>query len=418
MKFIVIGGGLAGVPTAWYLRSRGHDVTLLDRAPSLAAESSHANGGILHAGNAEPWNSPAVAGELVRWLARRESPLRLRARELPRLAGWGLRFLGHSRRSAFERSWRANTALAVYSRACMPEITAHIANDWATDSAGSLKLYREAASRDRDLAAAGTLRALGVEVEFLDRAAVLAREPALADGGGDIVGAAWYPGDRAGDARLFCQRVGEAFTAAGGELRLGIGVEAIEGDDRGVTAVRTDQGRLTADRYVLAAGVDAPALAGPLGVRLPIRPVKGYSATLPAAGREGVPQLPIMDHDRRIVITRLGERLRVAGIAEFAGFDRRAHRARIDGVVDRALAALPAYRDGIDRDAIEPWACLRPVMVDGRPVLGPTPVPNLFLNVGAGHLGWTIAAGAGRLAADLAEGREPGIDAGAFAYDR
>lgn len=418
MKFVVIGGGLAGVPTAWYLQQHGHEVTVLDRAERLAGEGSYANGAILHAGNAEPWNSPAVAGQLLRWLGREDSPLLLRARAVPQLLGWGLRFLWHSRRGAYEQSWRANTALAVYSQRCMDDLAAAADGGWDQAHNGSLKVYRDQRSLDEAQRGAAVLGELGVEVRMLDAAGALATEPALRGGGDDIQGAAWFPDDQSGDPHRFCQRLGERFTARGGDLRLGVSVNSLTMSGGRLTGVDTDAGRFEADRYVLAAGADAPLLVRPLGLHLPIRPVKGYSATLPVGDRSGAPQTPIIDHDRKVVFTRLGDRLRVAGMAEFTGFDRRVHDRRVAAVMDTALAGLPEYRAALDYADAEPWACLRPLSADGRPYIGPTPLPNLFLNTGAGHLGWTVAAGAGHMAADMAVGAAPELDPSAFAYGR
>ena len=418
MKFIVIGGGLAGVPTAWYLLQAGHEVVLVDRAEALAAEGSHANGAILHAGNGEPWNSPAVVGQLLRWLGREDSPLLLRPGQLPNLIGWGLRFLWYSRRQPWQEGMTVNTRLAVYSRQQMDALARELGSGWDQARRGSLKICRTQESLATAATLAPRLRELGIEVELLDRAGVLAAEPALVEAGDDIVGASHFPQDQSGDPCRFCRLLGERLIAGGGELVLGARVSHLERDGDRIIGVHTDQGVLRGDRYVLAAGADAPLLAGPVGVHLPIRPVKGYAATLPVGERRGAPHAPIIDDDRKVVMTRLGERLRVAGMAEFAGHDRSIRQGRVDAVVRNALASFPTYAASVDPAAIEPWACLRPLPVDGRPMIGPTPLRNLFLNAGAGHLGWTIAAGAGRLAADLAAGQSPEIDPAGVSLDR
>ncbi len=418
MRFMVLGGGLAGVPTAWYLHQSGHEVTLIDRAPALAAEGSHANGAILHAGNAEPWNSPAVVGQLLRWIGREDSPLLLRPGQLPNLAFWGLRFLWHSRAAPYRFGLEVNTRLAVYSRQCMEELAANTGDGWDRAQRGSLKVCRSQRSLDEVLGGVETLRELGVAVEELDRTRVLAHEPALADGADDVLGGVYFPEDQSGDPCQFCRRLGARLEAGGAQVELGTSIQRLERDGARVTAVVTDRGRFTADRFVIATGVDAPQLVAPLGLRLPIRAVKGYAATIPTHGHADAPRLPVIDDDRKVVMAPLGNRLRVAGMAEFAGHDRTIHRHRVDAVVRTALAALPAFAGRVDDAEIEPWACLRPLMVDGRPLIGPTPLENLYLNTGAGHLGWTIAAGAGRLAADLACGQSPEIDPSGLLYER
>ena len=411
MHVLVIGGGLAGVTTAHYLQEAGCSVTLLDQRRELAADCSHANGSILHAGHARPWNSPAVAGQVLRWLGRERSPLKLRPARLPHMLGWGLSFLRYSRRDHHERVTALNTRLAVASLGLMSELAAAACEPTDGWRRGSLKLFRDRRGLAEARADAEAVAAFGVRSDVLDGAGVAALEPALASVADELAGAIHFPDDGAADARRFVQRLGEAVERHGGRLRLGERVERIEGGDDGVTGVVTERATLRADRYVVASGVDAPALVRPLGLRLPIEPVKGYSLTLPVETGADVPAVPIIDPGHQVVLTSLGNRLRMTGIAEFAGHDRSVDPRRTRAVFEQALSNLPGLRARADLASAATWACLRPVSADGAPIIGPTRIDNLFLNTAPGHLGWTLAAATGRIAADYAAGREPRLPA-------
>lgn len=407
MHVLVIGGGLMGVTTAHYLVEAGHAVTLVERAPELAADGSFANGGILHAGHAAPWNTPAVAGQLLRWLGREGSPLLLRPARLPGMARWGLGFLRHCRAHHYERAHTLNTRLALYARARMAELRAATAIEYDGARRGSLKIFHDPAALQAARAAAAAVAPLGIRSTTLDTDAVAELEPALADRRAALAGGIHFPDDESGDACRFTRALGRVLVERGACLRLGESARRILGGRTGFRGALTDHDTIPADACVLAAGVDAPALARPLGLRLPIEPVKGYSVTLPVDNGPDVPRVPLIDEAHRVVISRLGDRLRIAGTAEFAGFTRAIRPRRVETMLRQALSNLPAVAARVDRARAEPWACLRPVSVDGAPILGATPIPGLFLNTGAGHLGWTLAAACGRLVADRVCGREP-----------
>lgn len=418
MSVLVIGGGVLGTTTAYFLAEAGHQVTLVERAAELAAEGSHANGGMLHASHTEPWNTPDAIRQLVGWIGREDSPLLLRPSQIPNLVGWGLGFLRYSRSHHHQRSTRINTRLALYSRDLLAGIQQHTGIDYDSAHNGIAKIYRSPEDFRDALDMSGFLEPLGVRFEQLDADGLVELEPALRDVHHELAGGIHYPDDSSGDPQLFTTRLGEYLRRRGVTIRLGETVLGIDGDSAGVRRVRTDQDTLTADRYVLAAGVEAPRLVRHLGIRLPIRPVKGYSATLPAAGHPGVPDVPLIDDSNKVVLTRLGERLRVSGTAEFAGLDRSINAHRVRKVIRQSLANLPRYAAAVDISRAEHWACLRPMTMDGPPILGASPVPNLFLNAGPGHLGWTFAAGAARVVADVVAERRPEIDLEGLGYDR
>ena len=418
MHIAVIGGGLVGVTTAWYLLEDGHQVTLVDRAQALAAEASHANGAMLHASHTEPWNTPRAIGQLLRWIGREDSPLLLRPAELPRMLRWGLGFLRYSRAPHHAHNTGVNARLAVYSLRQMQALEAALELDYTQRHDGILKIFHS----PRELAIAQANTALmadaGVRHETLDPAEMVAREPALAGIRQHLSGGIFYPDDASGDARQFCQQLGARAVERGLRLRLGESVQRLVIEDRRLAAVETNIGRLEADGFVLATGAEAPQLARQVGIRLPIRPVKGYSATLPVGELAGAPRLPIIDDGRKVVITRLDERLRIAGTAEFAGYDTTVHAHRVDTVLRQGLANFPDLAAQVDPATVDQWACLRPMSMDGPPILGDSGTPGLYLNTGAGHLGWTFAAGAGRVVADIIHGRVPAISLEGLTLDR
>lgn len=418
MHVIVIGGGLMGTLTAWYLHEAGCEVTLLERHAELAAECSFANAGVLHAGHADPWNTPAVVGQLLRWIGREESPLLLRPSRLPAMTRWGMGFLRYCRARHHARITADNTRLAVYSRSLMDELRERVGADYDAGRLGSMKIFRCGEALRQAAAEAEAIRPYGVPSRVLDGDQVVELEPALTDIRAHLAGGVHFPEDESGDACRFVRALGHALVERGARLRTGETLQRIERDGRGIRGVVTERETLTADRYVLAAGVDAPRLVRPLGLRLPIEPVKGYSATLPVDDGPDVPRVPVIDEQHQVVITRLGARLRVAGTAEFAGHDRTIRPRRVEIVLRQALSNFPSLAARVDPDRAEPWACLRPVSVDGAPILGESGIPGLYLNVGAGHIGWTLAAGAGRFVADVVTGREPELDITPYALGR
>lgn len=410
MKVLVIGGGVIGTTTAWCLRQEGHEVTVLDRASALAAEGSFANGGMLHASHTEPWNTPAAICQLIRWVGRERSPLHLHLSQLPNLAGWGMGFLRYSRPDHHRHNTCVNTRLARYSQRMMQFIREQTGIHYDEAQRGIIKIFRSQHELDEAARIAALTAELGVRHKILDVPATIELEPALAGIRKELAGAIYYPDDESGDACLFTRRLGEIAAEQGVYFELNTAVQRIELKHGAVHRVLTSRGVRQADGYVLAAGVDAPLLARPLGIQLPIRPVKGYSATLPIAGCPGVPRVPIIDERYKVVMTELGGQLRIAGTAEFAGYDYRIHERRVRLIAEQALSSLPELAEAVDPRSGSRWACLRPLTIDGPPILGSTAVPNLLLNVGSGHLGWTFTAGCAYVLADVISGRQPTLD--------
>lgn len=418
MKTIVIGGGVIGTTTAFWLARAGHSVTLLERREELAAEGSFANGGMLHASHGEPWNSPQAVRQLLAWIGREDSPLLLRPQRLPHLLRWGALFLRNSTAPRHRAATLANTRLARYSLEAMATIRAEVAIADDGAQAGIAKLFWQPDQLQAAVAWSELLQELGVPFQRWSREELLAREPALAGCASRLVGALYYPEDASGDTCRFTRQLAQHCQRLGVDVRTATTALRLITSGRRVQAVATDQGRLEADHVVLANGPEAPQLLRPLGLRLPVEPVKGYSITLDTRGLDGLPRLPLIDDHHKIVATPLGTRLRLAGTAEFAGFEHRLNRRRIQLLLAQLQTLLPQRSTELARAPRTEWACLRPMTPDGVPIIGPSRFRNLWLNTGAGHMGWTIAAGAGRVLTDLIGGSQPAIPAKDYAPSR
>lgn len=419
MRVIVIGGGVVGATTALALAERGLEVCLLEGRHAMAEASSFANGGGITPLHAEPWNGPALAGNLLAYLGRKDAPWQLPPSRLPGLGAWGVRFLAQSRRKCFTANARANIRLGLHSLACLGRWRERYAIDYAQTVAGSMQLYFSTEAFKQALAMRRQLIEDLGEVEPLDVGQVVAHEPALQPVADRLAGALFYPVHESGDAARFAQAAAEQARRRGAVIRLAESVQNIICDKGRVTAIETDRETIRADACVVAAGAETPGLLRPLGVRVPIQPVRGYSATFELDDTAALPTRPLLDAANRFVTLRLGERgLRVAGLADFAGHRRAIPPARMDVLLESARRLLPALADALTPAAGRLWAGLRPVTSDGCPLLGETGIGGLYLNAGHGPMGWTMACGSADMLADLIEGRNPGLDPAPYRPDR
>jgi len=418
MRVTVIGAGVIGTTTAWFLARQGHAVTLLDRAGGAGMETSFANGGLLHAGHAEPWNAPGVIWQLLRWIGREDSPLLLRPTQLPKLTRWGLGFLRNSRRRHYENNTRTNARLAIYSLKTLGQLRRDTGLHYDDAQNGILKVFRDQESMDRGLQSAAIAEPLGIRHSALDARQATALEPALHDVAHELEGAIYFPDDESGDAHLFTQRLAELARDRGVETILDATVQRLVPRGNRLGHVVSSRGEHEADCFVLAAGSESPLLARQVGLRLPIYPVKGYSVTLPLDHWQDAPVIPLIDDANKVVMSVLGNRIRMAGTAEFAGYDLTIHQQRARSVLQQVLKTLPSLEDHVDESQASLWCGLRPMTMDGPPILGRTRLDNLFLNCGPGHLGWTFACGAAKLVADQVSGRQTDLDMAAFSVDR
>jgi D-amino-acid dehydrogenase len=408
VKILVLGAGVIGVTGAWYLAQAGHEVTVVERRPEPAMETSFANGGQISAGHAEPWAKPGVVPKILRWLGREDAPLLFRPRADWAQWRWGLGFLRECMPGRFERNTTALAALAVYSRECLGSLRNRTGIQYDALTRGILHFCTE--ERDFEALArhARAMRALGIERELKSAQECLGIEPALRSSQAKVAGGVFTPQDESGDARKFTQELARLCREKGVLFETGKTVQAIDAAGGRVEGIRLKGTTLKADAYVVALGSYSPLLLRPLGIHVPVYPLKGYSITLALgpAEAEAAPTVSLTDEAHKIVISRLGNRLRAAGTAELTGYDTEVNRVRCDAILRRIRHLFP----GLSR--IEPsdrWAGLRPATPNNIPVIGRTRLRNLFLNTGHGTLGWTLACGSGSVLADLVSGRKPEV---------
>ena len=400
MKIVVLGAGVVGIAGAWYLARAGHEVTVIDRQSAAGLETSFANGGQIAAGHAEPWAKPSVLPKILSWLGREDAPFLFRPRASWAQWRWALGFLRECMPGRFERHSRTLAALARYSLECLRALRAELALRYDHLEHGVLHF----ATSERDFRAmARHAEAAGQEVKSAKQCLEL--EPALAHAHERIVGGVYLRDDESGDACRFTQELARHAVERGVHFRYGAAIEAIDP----ATGVRlADGSSVVADAYVVSLGSYSPRFLAPLGIRIPVYPLKGYSVTLPLgpAELEAAPTVSLTDEAFKIVISRLGNRLRAAGTAELAGYDTSVNAVRCAAIVRRLRDLFPALGAVT---TVENWAGLRPATPSNVPVIGRTVFPNLYMNTGHGTLGWTLACGSGALLADLISGRRASI---------
>jgi D-amino-acid dehydrogenase len=415
MKVLVLGSGVIGVSSAWHLARAGHEVTVVDRQPAAALETSYGNAGEVSPGYSAPWAGPGVPLKAIKWLLMHHRPLVIRPTLDLNLVRWGLAMLRNCTAARYELNKSRMVRLAEYSRDCLRELRAETGIAYDERMQGTLQLFRTQAQLDGTAADIAILQRYGVGYELLDRAGCIRHEPALARVSDKFVGGLLLPGDETGDCFKFTQNLAGLAEKLGVTFRYGTRIEALRSEGGRLTGVRTDAGVLTADAYLLALGSFSPTLLDPIGIRVPVYPVKGYSITVPITDAAGAPESTVMDETHKVAVTRLGSRIRVGGTAELAGYTLQLHEAR-RRTLEHVVTDL--FPQGGDVSRAEFWCGLRPMTPDGTPIVGGTRLPNLYLATGHGTLGWTMAAGTGRVMADLMSGRAPQIDLQGLTVDR
>ena len=408
MKIVVLGAGVIGVTQAWYLAQAGHEVTVLDRQSAPARETSFANAGEISPGYSAPWAAPGIPLKALKWMFMRHAPLIIDPTpDLAKLT-WMARMLMNCTSGAYAVNKARMVRLAEYSRDCLTDLRAETGITFDERQQGTLQVFRtekqvEAAAKDIKVLKEG-----GVPFEVLDTDGCIAAEPGLKAARHKIAGGLRLPRDETGDCYLFTNRLADLAVTKGVTFRWGVDIRALETEGGRVVAVQTGAGRVTADAFVVALGSYSPALVRPLGLDLPVYPVKGYSITLPVADAGRAPVSTVMDETHKIAITRLGDRIRVGGMAEIAGFDHSLSPRRKATLVH---SVEDLFGGAGDQGRATFWCGLRPMTPDGTPVVGRTKVANLYLNTGHGTLGWTMAAGSGRVLADIISGARTEIEA-------
>lgn len=407
MRVAVLGSGVIGTAIAWYAAKAGHEVTVVDRQSGPALETSFANAGEVSPGYSAPWAGPGVPVKAIKWMLMRHSPLVIWPLLDPALWRFGARMLANCTERAYRLNKSRMVPIAEYSRDCLKALRAATGIAYDEREQGTLQLFRTSKQLDGIGKDIEILKEYGVPFEVLDRRGFCRVEPALAHTQEKFVGALRLPGDETGDCFLFTNRLAEMARGIGVTFRFGTRIEGIDVMGGRIDGVRLGDGTLSADAYVCALGSYSTAALAPIGIRLPVYPVKGYSITVPIVDAGRAPESTIMDETHKVAVTRLGNRIRVGGTAELAGYSlklREARRATLEHVV------TDLFPGGGDLARATFWCGLRPMTPDGTPVIGPTRYPNLWLATGHGTLGWTMAAGTGRVVADLLSGRTPEID--------
>ena len=415
MKVIVLGSGVIGTSIAYYLAKSGHEVEVIDRQAGPALETSFANAGEVSPGYSSPWAGPGVPVKAIKWLLMRHSPLVIWPVLDPNMWRWGLSMLANCTEKAYAINKSRMVPIAEYSRDCLKELRAETGIAYDDRAQGTLQLFRTQAQMDGIAKDVEVLQDYKVPFEVLDRAGFVKVEPALKLTQEKFVGALRLPGDETGDCFKFTNKLAEMAEALGVKFRYNTSIDGIEVAGGKVTGVRTSAGTLTADHYVTALGSFTPQLLKPIGIRIPVYPVKGYSITVPITDANCAPESTIMDETHKVAVTRLGDRIRVGGTAELAGFDMTLRESRRE-TLNHVLTDL--FPKGGDVSKATFWCGLRPMTPDGTPIVGRTPYANMMLATGHGTLGWTMAAGTARVIDDLISGRKPQIALEGLSMDR
>lgn len=415
MKVLILGSGVIGVTSAYYLAGAGHEVTVVDRQPEPALETSFANAGEVSPGYSSPWAGPGVPVKAVKWLLMKHGPLVIRPNLDPVMWVWLLKMLRNCTSARYAVNKSRMIPIAEYSRDCLRDLRRDIGIQYDERSQGTLQLFRYQAQLDGTGEDVAVLRQYGVPYETLSREGCIEVEPALSGVKEKFVGGLRLPQDETGDCHMFTQALAKHAQALGVRFLFNTGIDRIVTDGGRVSGVVTSAGLLQADSYVLALGSYSSRMAAPLGISLPVYPVKGYSITVPIKDASGAPESTVMDESYKVAITRLGNRIRVGGTAEISGFSTKLYDAR-RATLDHSLTDL--FPRGGDLAKATFWSGLRPMTPDGPPVIGPTQYANLHLNTGHGTLGWTMSCGSGRVLADMLSGKKPEVDVSALTVDR
>ena len=415
MKVLILGSGVIGVTSAYYLAKAGHEVTVIDRQPKPALETSFANAGEVSPGYSSPWAGPGVPVKAIKWLLMKHGPLVIRPKLDPVMWFWLLKMLRNCTTERYAVNKRRMIPIAEYSRDCLRALRSETGIRYDERAQGTLQLFRYQAQLDHTADDIAVLKQTGVPFEVLDRDGCVTAEPALAAVKDKIAGGLRLPQDETGDCHMFTQALALEAEKLGVRFMFNVGIQGLNADATRITGVATSTGVMQADAYVLALGSWSPRMVRPLGISLPVYPVKGYSITVPITDADAAPVSTVMDESYKVAITRLGDRIRVGGTAEISGYSDKLYAAR-RATLDHSLTDL--FPRGGDLKKATFWSGLRPMTPDGPPVIGPTRYSNLHLNTGHGTLGWTMACGSGRVLADLLSGRKPDIDTKELAISR
>ncbi|EGA67306.1 D-amino acid dehydrogenase [Vibrio brasiliensis] len=390
MKVVILGSGVVGLTSAWYLSQAGFEVTVIDRQARSAEETSFANAGQISYGYSSPWAAPGIPAKAIKWLFEEHAPLKIKPSLSPELIQWASQMLVNCQLEKYRVNKSRMLTIANRSRECLAELNRNYDLNYQGRTKGTLQIFRNPAQLkavEKDIA---LLEESGTKYQLMNPAQCLVQEPGLANMQGNLVGGLYLPDDETGDCQLFCQQLQQMAEQAGVTFLFNTTVDKLNSENNQVVSVETSQGTIHADSYVIALGSYSKHLLAPLGIDIPVYPVKGYSLTLPVIDQQHAPNSTIMDETYKVAVTRFEQRIRVAGTAELAGFD--------PALPDKRLATLNhvvsnLFPQGVDLAQAEYWTGFRPMTPDGTPIIGQTKFSNLYTNTGHGTLGWTMACG-------------------------
>ena len=406
MHVVVMGAGVIGTTAAWYLLQNGHQVTVVDRQHASAQETSFANGGQISACHATPWANASTPKQILKWLGREEAPLLVRMRFDPQLFSWGLRFLRNCTDARAKINLEKALGVAIYSRDCLRALRDTLDLEYDHSTRGILHICRNEQDMIAVEKATAQMQEYGLNRRLVTTDECLAIEPALRGSNAPIIGGSFTPDDESGDAQKFTEALTQQCIAKGAPFQFNTNIKRLVHNKGKITCVKTDKGDIAADAFLMCTGSYSPLMLAPLGIKVPIYPCKGYSISIDTTGYDGAPETALIDDSVKMVYSRLGSRLRVAGTAELDGYNLRMSTRRKKLIVDKALELLP---NSGDRSSIDFWAGLRPVTPDSAPIISDTKYANLYLNTGHGTLGWTMSCGSAKAVADLISNKTPDI---------
>lgn len=415
MKTIVLGAGIVGTATAYFLAKHGHEVEVIERQKGAALETSFGNGGVIHASEVEPWSQPGMPRRILKWLGKEDAPLLVRYSALPKIWRWGLKFVANCTPEKFQQNSLTNLRLALHSLKTLQQIRADTGIEYDLRTVGVLKIYTNPQSMEAGIKSATFLSRSGLTFQPVDVAECVKLEPALTEAAKTLVGGIYYPRDEVGDCHKFTTGLARHCESLGVKFHYGTSIDRLERSGGRVTAVHTSRGAMRADNYVAALGSFTAPVLRTVGVSVPIYPVKGVTITVPGAPWPDRLQMPIIDDGRLFGLVPLGDRLRVSGSAEVADYDTTPSLARCKAIVDNVISVFPGFAKCVDPSTAKYWAGVRPVTPTGTPVLGRAPIPNLYIAAGHGHLGWTMGCGSGQVMAAMVAGHQTDIDMSGFA---
>ena len=410
MKITILGAGLTGVTTAYLLAERGHEVTVIERESGSALETSFANGGQLSYSHAEPWATPGVIPKIFKWLGRKDSPLVINPSLSPDMWIWCLKFLLNCTPAKTRYNTENTLRLALYSKKVFQEVRSRENIDFNFLANGILHIFKDNKSLDKAAEQAKFQnKILNCPFEIYGKQQVIIKEPALVNTSQKIVGAVYFPLDESGDIHLFTRKLAAKSQAIGAGVTYyyNHNITEIISEGNKITGVRANNDIFKSDIFIICLGSYTPLLLKKIGIKIPIYPMKGYSISIPCEGAKGAPKVSITDQSKKIVYSRLGDLVRVAGTAEFSGYNDIIREDRIEQMKKAAQELLPLAGD---YNKISKWACLRPQTPQGTPLLGKAKFDNLYLNTGHGTLGWTLGPGSAKIVADMVDGIKPEID--------